>query len=122
MKILAILMWSVMVCGAQLVPSNTPPSVTLAWDASPSTNIVHYNIYVGYNSGQYVDRLNTGNTNQFTIADLIAGKSYFFAATAVDSSGQESVFSNEVSYTAPGRPTPPILRITTKPYKLPVAY
>ena len=108
-RALVILLASVLSCLAQLTPpSSGPRSVTLAWDVSPSPNIATYFLYIGYNSGQYVDKLNTGNTNQFTVSDLISGKTYYFVATASDGE-QESVFSNEVSYTVASRPLPPTL-------------
>ena len=114
MKPLAILLIFTSVCLGQLVPSS--PSVTLAWDASPSTNVACYFIYSGFNSGQYVDKLNAGPGTQFTVTDLIAGKTYWFSATAADSDGQESVeFSNEVSYTVPLPPLPPGALTVTNP-------
>jgi hypothetical protein len=113
-RLLAILLLSALTCLGQLAPSS--PSVTLSWDPSPSTNVSHYWIYSGFNSGQYVDKLNAGPGTQFTVTDLIAGKTYFFAATASDINGQESIkFSNEVSYTVPLPPLPPGSLTVTNP-------
>ena len=43
-----------------------------------------------------------GNTNNGTVTGLVAGTTYYFAATSYDGSGTESTFSDEVSYTVPG--------------------
>lgn len=114
MKPLAILLLSALTCLGQLVPSS--PSVTLAWDDSPSTNVVNYFVYVGPQSGAYSTKLLAGLTNRFTVGSIKPGATYFFAVTATDDPSQlgglpvqsdrESVFSNEVSYTSPTNPPP----------------
>jgi hypothetical protein len=43
-----------------------------------------------------------GGATKTTIAGLLPGAEYFFAATVVDSVGLESAFSNEISYQVPG--------------------
>ncbi len=83
-------------------------SVTLAWDPSPGPDIVGYTIYLGTNSGNYSTSVYVGNATSATLSNLVAGATYFFAATATDSSGLESEFSNEVSYTVPTVVVPPI--------------
>ena len=82
-------------------------SVSLAWNPSTGTNIAGYHIYYGGASGAYTNIVNAGNTTNATISNLTEGNTYFFAATAYDSSGLESAFSNEISYT-PGN-SPPTL-------------
>ena len=54
-----------------------------------------------------------GNATSGTVSNLISGVTYFFVATAYDTYGQESDFSNEVSYSVPS-PTddPPALALT----------
>lgn len=74
-------------------------SVTLAWNPSISTNVVGYKVYYGLASGAYNNTISVGSSTNATITGLIAGSTYFFAATAVDSLGDESPFSNETSYT-----------------------
>jgi hypothetical protein len=84
--------------------ATSPPatvSVTLAWDASPSTNIAGYKIYYGTNSGSYTQVVSAGPATQRAIAGLTPGTSYFFAATACDDTGLESDYSNEIPFTAP---------------------
>jgi hypothetical protein len=78
-------------------------SVTLAWNPSPSTNVVGYNVYCGLASGDY-DSVESVTGTNVTITGLAAGTTYYFAATAVDALGVESPFSNETRYTT-GVPT-----------------
>ena len=79
-------------------------SVTLAWDASPSATIAGYRVYYGTNSRAYGFVTNAGLvlTQRVTLPCL--GR-WFFAATAYDTNGLESDFSNEVEWEAkPGAP------------------
>lgn len=76
--------------------------VSLAWDASISTNIAGYKVYVGTGSRTYGAPRVIGNQTTYTVTGLGPGV-YFFAVTAFDASGNESDFSNEVSQQiAPG--------------------
>lgn len=76
--------------------------VMLAWDPSPGTNIASYTIYVGEASGMYSQRVNAGNVTNFTVTGLSEGVTHYFVATATDTSGLESDFSNEVSWNSAG--------------------
>jgi fibronectin type 3 domain-containing protein len=91
-----------------------PASVSLAWDASPGTNvIVNYNVYYGADSGNYTNVVATGTNLTTTVGNLVRGVTYYFAATAVDNNGLESVYSAEVSTTTHAPPAaPPNNRIT----------
>jgi hypothetical protein len=83
--------------------TNKLDAVILAWDPPQCTNVIGYNIYFGADgSRQYTNRLNAGNVTNTTVSKLVQGAAYYFAATAYDASGVESVFSNEVNYTVPG--------------------
>jgi hypothetical protein len=102
---------STLPCSAS-VPSTG--SVMLAWNPSISTNVVGYNIYYGVACGVYTNKTSVaGSTStNATITGLVPGTKYYFAATAVDSLGVESPFSNETSYTVPANSilnTPPTL-------------
>src|SRR5260221_5561852 len=72
-------------------------SVTLAWLPSTDTNVVGYNVYYGGASGVYTNKISTINTTNTIVPNLIEGTTYYFAATAYDSNGVESPFSNEAS-------------------------
>jgi hypothetical protein len=75
-------------------------SVTLAWD-STTNNIAGYKIYYGEASHTYTHTNTVANSNAtgVTISNLVIGTTYYFAATAYDSSNLESDYSNEAIYT-----------------------
>jgi Abnormal spindle-like microcephaly-assoc'd, ASPM-SPD-2-Hydin len=72
-------------------------SVTLNWNASTSSGVVGYNMYRGMISGGPYNQINsaleTGTTG--TDSAVISGQTYYYVVTAVDSSSQESSYSNE---------------------------
>jgi len=76
-------------------------SVTLAWDADPDPDLAGYRVYSGTASGVYTQEEDVGNATTATVANLIAGATYFFAVTAYDIFGLESPPSNEVSAETP---------------------
>jgi hypothetical protein len=77
-------------------------SITLAWVPSQSVNVSGYHIYYGTASGYYTEKITVGDVTTANISDLLQGATYFFVVTAVDTLGQESVPSNEITYTVPG--------------------
>jgi hypothetical protein len=76
-------------------------SVTLAWNPSADTNVTGYFAYYGVASQSYTNKINVGNVTGLTISGLVEGTTYFFAITAYNILGLESVPSNEVSYSVP---------------------
>ena len=78
------------------------PSVTLAWNASTSTDATGYRIYYGAASRNYTNSIVAGNVTSNTIPGLVIGVTYYFSVVAYNSSGLESTFSNEIMYTVPG--------------------
>jgi len=84
-------------------------SVTLAWDPNPEPDIAGYNIYWRTNGGSYgVPNLVTvTNGTEGTVSNLLYGVQYLFVATAFNTSGLESDYSNEVTAQIPGKPQPP---------------
>lgn len=99
---------SLTVRGAGLVPTNPPPSVTLAWDAeAPANYIANYKVYYGPASATYTNSLSAGTNTTLTVSNLVRGATYYFAATATSTNGLESAFSSEVSATIPSPPPPP---------------
>jgi hypothetical protein len=70
--------------------------VTLAWDQNTEADLAGYKIHHGATSGQYDKHIDVGNVTQYTVTGLQAGMQYF-AATAYNTSGIESAFSNEIS-------------------------
>jgi hypothetical protein len=77
-------------------------SVSLSWDAS--TSVVNgYNVYRGTKTGGPYSKINSSLDPLTAYVDMsvVAGSSYYYVTTAVDSSGQESAYSNQVSATIP---------------------
>ena len=83
-----------------------------AWDANTESDLAGYKIYWSLTSGNYTDTdsKDMGNVTEqlFSGLPLVEGNLYYFVITAYDTSGNESGFSNEISYffdqTAPGVP------------------
>ena len=80
-------------------------SVSLAWNAVPSPNIASYNLYYGGASQSYTNVASAGSATNVTVNGLTRGATYHFAVTSVDSTGMESVYSPEISYSVPLAPT-----------------
>ena len=97
------------------VSSFAAGSVTLAWDASPDATAVGYRVYFGPASGVYTNSATVGNVTSAILSNLTDGATYFFAATAYNSAGDESPFSNETTYSVPAASTnqPPTLNAIT---------
>jgi hypothetical protein len=85
--------------------------LTLAWDApttntdgsslNPATDLSQYNIYYGTASLTYTTVVNLTNPGTTTITKTLnlSPGTYYFSVTTVDTSGQESNYSNEVMKT-----------------------
>ena len=84
------------------VKAQTTGAVTLAWPPSPSANVAGYKIYYGISSGNYMSAVpvSGATTTNVTIKGLISGVTYYFAATSCDSSGNQGIFSPEISAVA----------------------
>lgn len=87
-------------------------SVTLAWDASTSPGVAGYRLYYGAASATYTNVTDARNTTNTTVAGLISGVTYYFAVTAYDLNGLESVYSTEISYT-PAATVAPTVALTS---------
>lgn len=74
-------------------------TATLAWDAVTDASLSGYRVYYGTAPGTYLQSLgqglNVGNVTTYTVTGLSSGRRYYFAATAYDTAGNESDFSNE---------------------------
>ncbi len=91
-------------------PSLAASSVTLAWNPSSGTNIAGYRIHYGGASRTYTNMVSVGSATSATVSNLSSGGTYYFAATAYDTSGIESDYSNEATNTvALPTNTPPTL-------------
>jgi BACON domain-containing protein/fibronectin type III domain protein len=87
----------------QIIPVTltvTPPSVstaTLTWTANTETDLAGYNVYIGTQPGLYGAPVSVGTATSYTVGNLTNGATYYFSVTAVDTDGNESLHSSEVS-------------------------
>ncbi|MBJ6801440.1 Ig-like domain-containing protein [Geomonas propionica] len=95
-------------------------TVTLAWDPSPDTDLAGYRIYYQANNSDLPFQgtgavegnapVDGGNVTVASISGLDPANAYYFAVTAYNSSGQESVYSNVVQIP---ETLPPLVSITS---------
>jgi hypothetical protein len=81
----------------------TNQSIQLAWNPSTNGTVVGYNLYSGGQSKTYTNKVAVGNVNAASFVG-VAGATLFMVITALDRGGDESLPSNEISYTFPGSP------------------
>jgi len=77
------------------------PSVRVAWDPNPETNIKGYRIYYGEVSSGPTNLVDVGNQTTGTITNLVFATSYFFYVTAYNVFDLESDPSEALYYTTP---------------------
>ncbi|MFZ5998105.1 MAG: fibronectin type III domain-containing protein, partial [Nitrospirota bacterium] len=85
--------------------------IQLAWnppttnsDGTPITDLAGYRIYYSTVSGSYPQYVDVGNRTTYTITNLAPGTTYYFVATAYNTAGGESGYSNMVAKTTPAAP------------------
>jgi len=83
--------------------STNPHTVTLNWTASTSTNVAGYNVYRGTIMGGPYTKVNPALVASlgYTDGTVVAGQTYYYVATAVDSSNNESSYSTETKAVIP---------------------
>jgi chitodextrinase len=113
---LLILAWSsiaILLCFIVeiITPNAFAAQVTLAWDSNTESDLAGYRIHYGTANGSYSFHTDVRNVTTYTVTGLAEGQTYYFAATAYDTSGNESGYSNQVSYSvstaANGAPSAP---------------
>ena len=77
-------------------------TIALNWGASTSS-VSGYNVYRSSVSGSSYAKVNSSLVGgvSFTDSNVQTGQTYYYVATAVDASGNESVYSNEVPAIVP---------------------
>jgi Transmembrane protein 131-like N-terminal/Abnormal spindle-like microcephaly-assoc'd, ASPM-SPD-2-Hydin len=94
----------VVTSGSNPTPSPTPTShsVHLTWNASSSSN-VGYRLYRSEAPGGPYVSVNGSNIESLSYDDgsVSSGNTYYYVVTAVNSAGQESVYSNQTSAAIP---------------------
>ena len=71
--------------------------VSLAWDPNAEPDLAGYRVYYGLGSRNYDKVMEVGSSTSCVVTGLEQGRTYYFAATAVNAANVESDFSNEVS-------------------------
>jgi hypothetical protein len=76
--------------------TGVPHTVALNWTASTSSNVIGYNVYRGTVSGGPYTKLTSAPVSSTNYTDVTAqgGQTYYYVATAVDNSSNESAYSS----------------------------
>ena len=96
---------------------NIAKGIKLAWDASPSPDILHYRVRIGTESGVYTDgRLLDGRVptaDEPVVVMVETPGTYYVAVTAINDLGLESEPSNEVKVNVRpiGTPSAPVIML-----------
>jgi hypothetical protein len=70
----------------------------LIWDPNSEADLAGYKIYYGTSSKTYNSVMDVGNKTSYTLSGLQVGKTYYISATAYNTKGLESGYSNEVVF------------------------
>jgi fibronectin type 3 domain-containing protein len=89
-----------------LTGNGIPPpqhSVALSWTASNSQGVTGYNIYRGGTSGGPYSKINSvlDASTLYTDTTVVDGQTYYYVTTAVNSSNEESGYSNQTQAVIP---------------------
>jgi hypothetical protein len=78
-------------------------SVSLTWTASSSPSIAGYNVYRSTTPGGPYTLLNSAlvTTTSYTDNSVAAGETYYYVTTAVNTSNDQSAYSNQAQATVP---------------------
>lgn len=82
----------------------------LSWNASPQPDVVGYFVHIGAGNENYTQKIDVQNTLSYQTAQLASDTRYYFAVSAYDASGYESVLSTSVNVLISGNSgtlTPP---------------
>jgi hypothetical protein len=104
--VLSSLLLVLMAILSLMMTSAHAAQVTVAWDANSDPAVTGYRVHYGTALGSYTSHIDVGNATSCVISGLLEGLTYYFAATAYDSSGHESDYSPAVNYTVPQAPAP----------------
>lgn len=83
-----------------------PHSVTISWNASPSP-AAGYNVYRKTAHGGPILLAIRISGTQYTDRTVVAGETYSYSVTSVDTKGRESKPSADITVTVPTTVTPP---------------
>ena len=77
--------------------TTTGTTAVLAWNANAESDLAGYKVYSGTSSGRYGAPVDVGKSTSYQFSNLKLGTTYYFAVTAYDVNGNESLRSSEVS-------------------------
>jgi hypothetical protein len=86
--------------------TGTPPplhSVSLSWTASISSGVAGYNVYRSGTTGGPYTKINSSldASTVYTDSNVVDGQTYYYVTTAVNSSNEESSYSNQTQAIIP---------------------
>jgi hypothetical protein len=88
-----------------LIPAALGANVTVAWDPNQEPTVAGYKVVYGPASRSYSYTVDVGLSTSLSISGLQPGTTYYFAALAYNATGQQSAYSNEISYMPPVTPS-----------------
>jgi Abnormal spindle-like microcephaly-assoc'd, ASPM-SPD-2-Hydin len=97
---------SIALSGDGTAAGSTPPSVShtvkLQWDASPG-NISGYDVYRAGSSGGPYTKLTASPIDklEYVDSDVVSGHEYFYVVTSLNSGGNQSKYSTQISVSIP---------------------
>jgi hypothetical protein len=92
-----------------VTPVQSANSVIVGWPANTDPGILGYNFYFGTSSRNYSTIIDVGNVTNTVVDNLLEGQTYYFAVTAYNIMGLESLPSPETAYPIP------LVRFTSTP-------
>lgn len=83
--------------GGTAPPPPSGGSATVTWNANTESDLSGYRVFYGTSSGNYPNSISVGKVTSATITGLTVGTTYYIAVKAVDTSGNLSGFSAQVT-------------------------
>ncbi len=86
-----------------IIAAGSGYSVLLKWAASPSSGVTGYNVYRSQVSGSGFAKINSSLVAGLTYTDatVTTGQTYYYVTTSVNSSGNESAYSEQIEMDIP---------------------
>jgi hypothetical protein len=81
-------------------------SIAIAWDRNPEPDVTGYVVLYGTASGRFDSIVDVGGGTTWTLADAVAGRTYYFRVQAYNADGLKSELSSEVTYAVDGGSRP----------------
>ena len=79
-------------------PVDSVTGAVVFWMQSPAPDVAAYRVHIGESTRNYTRfEIVTAPADSVSLSDLAQDRTYYFAVTAIDSTGNESVLSDEAS-------------------------